>query len=976
MFRGTTLAVLLCALAVSVRAQTYYLISEMTNGMSGVPWPFNPYSSCPVYPQGNNKYWVDDRSSVVSFSSSGTTMTSDLLGPPDPTDTNNISTNYVGNGLVSPMDLSFLTNGSLWIEAYSNDTQNIYLQLHNTTNAFLYQIFSATNLSLPSTSWTPGQAQNGDSSTNVTVFNPVPMTNGQTFFRGERGDTVIFVDYTTVAYESNSFLGTPALSGTIEFSAQPGVDNPLTVHYSLGGSARNGIDYTNLSGVATIPGSGIDSVQVSVQPISPTTLTNPIETVDFAVQPSSNYLVAPFQYTGTVLIKSSSMTASINCPGQDAVRPTASGQPDQDGTIYFSRLDDFGTNPPVTVYYQISGTASNGLDYQLLSGSLTFAQGSTSTNITIVPFAENPLQGTKTVTATLISSNGYVADSNNFSCTINIFDQTNTVGISSVEAAINSDGPPGEPVQQGAFDLSRFESHGFLPQITVGYSMGGEAVNGVDYSALTGAVTFAEGEVTVSVPIDPISHWTNATKSVIMTLLPGSSYTLDANATERTNFIQNSSTGVFVQWQQDAVEPQGTNPAVPGIFSLQRGDGRGFTPPLSVFYKLGGYATNGVDYTNLSGVITFADGQFQTNLYVWPITNSAFPGDKTVTITLLPGTNYFVDTIDGASASMLILDNNVQFQTVTDLPGGPIGIDYDPYLRNLIFSGGMTFQFNRLGTNITIVGGIPVTNLFTTNWSGIAGLPDEVYNIVVTNNASGFTNGDMFFGSDTGVGWLSSNAAASNLSWCVLTNAQETNALLLRGGLNMDTVGTFSNNLVAVTSDDSLSFGTKGVWEVDSHGHPTLLTNIDAFLLEGITVVRTNFGPWSGQIITGDEGSGLIYTIDNHGNATTNDSAALFPGGIYSESIQVIPPNQSLYLCNPLGTIAKLPKSYFTSYVGDLLIEDGGENSNLPAKLFIIHWDAVSHGFITRRIRYNFNGILGESVLEHCVFAPIELPAH
>ena len=281
-------------------------------------------------------------------------------------------------------------------------------------------------------------------------------------------------------------------------------------------------------------------------------------------------------------------------------------------------------------------------------------------------------------------------------------------------------------MQQGAFDLSRFESHGFLPQITVGYSMGGEAVNGVDYSALTGAVTFAEGEVTVSVPIDPISHWTNATKSVIMTLLPGSSYTLDANATERTNFIQNSSTGVFVQWQQDAVEPQGTNPAVPGIFSLQRGDGRGFTPPLSVFYKLGGYATNGVDYTNLSGVITFADGQFQTNLYVWPITNSAFPGDKTVTITLLPGTNYFVDTIDGASASMLILDNNVQFQTVTDLPGGPIGIDYDPYLRNLIFSGGMTFQFNRLGTNITIVGGIPVTNLFTTNWSGIAGLPDEV----------------------------------------------------------------------------------------------------------------------------------------------------------------------------------------------------------------------------------------------------------
>jgi hypothetical protein len=131
MFRGTTLAVLLFALAANLQAQTYFLMSEMTNGTSGPPYPMNPCSSCAVYSPGNNKYWVDDRYSV-SFSSTSM-MAADGI---DPTggDTNSVFTNYNGNGPLLPMDLSYQTNGSLWIEAYSNDTQNVYLQLHNTTD--------------------------------------------------------------------------------------------------------------------------------------------------------------------------------------------------------------------------------------------------------------------------------------------------------------------------------------------------------------------------------------------------------------------------------------------------------------------------------------------------------------------------------------------------------------------------------------------------------------------------------------------------------------------------------------------------------------------------------------------------------------------------------------------------------------------------------------------------------------------------
>jgi len=826
----------------------------------------------------------------------------------------------------------------------------------------------------PRTNWTPGQFLNGEPNTNKTDFSPVPITNAQAFFFGQQGNQIIFINYVQDAYESNSVLGIPSRVGIVEFDEFVFTSNTLDVYYTLSGTARNGIDFTNLSGVATIPGNQ-GSVQVAVQPIDVSTLTNPIESVVFTTQPNTNYLVAPDQNSASLLIKSSSTTVSVSSGG-DATRP-GPGRPEQDGLINFIRYDDLNRiDSALTVNYQLSGTASNGVDYQLLSGSVTFAAGAGYTNVTIVPLAESVAQGTKDVIFTLSSTNGYLVAPTSYSATSSIYELLDTVDIYTSEPAINSNGPPGEPPQIGAFDLFRASPDNLLPGETVYYQMSGQTSNGVDYAMLAGSVTVPDGSNYVSVFIQPISNWTNMFKTVTMTLLPGY-YQTDPGAGVRTTAISNSSTEISVVSQQDAVLPQGTNAATLGIFNVRRTDGRGYSPTLAVRYSLSGTATNGQDYTNLSGVITFAPGASQTNIYIQLLTNNqSFWGDKSVIISLIPATNYFVNP-DASTASLSILDNNILFQTVISGLGGVTGLEYDPFLTNLIFSvvGGRNgADFWRLGTNITVTGGNTVTNLVLASWSGINGLSDEVYMSVVTNNVSGFTNGDMFFGSDTGIGWLSSNAAMSNFSWCVLTNATQTNALLLRGSICMDTTGAFSNNIIAVTSDFNSGNGIpRGVWEVDSHGHPTLLTNISAQVLEGVVVTRTNFGPWSQKIITGDEFTGLLYTIDTNGALATIDSKTLSPDGIYSESIQMIPTNQDLYLCDDsAGSIVKLSKNYFTNYVGDLLIEGGGENLNLPAKLFIIHWDAASASYITHRIRYTFSG----DSLEHCVFAPIEFPAH
>ena len=142
-----------------------------------------------------------------------------------------------------------------------------------------------------------------------------------------------------------------------------------------------------------------------------------------------------------------------------------------------------------------------------------------------------------------------------------------------------------------------------------------------------------------------------------------------------------------------------------------------------------------------------------------------------------------------------------------------------------------------------------------------------------------------------------------------------------------------------------------------------------------LTNEPARWGPWAGRIITGDENLHVIYAIDTNGVTKT------FNLGIDPEDFDIIPTNQNLYACdhdlpNPLGgpsgAIVKFPASYFSNHVGDLLITDAGE-VNPPAKLFIVHWDAVHTNFVTTSISYiRPSGAPGD--FEHVTFAPVDIP--
>ena len=361
---------------------------------------------------------------------------------------------------------------------------------------------------------------------------------------------------------------------------------------------------------------------------------------------------------------------------------------------------------------------------------------------------------------------------------------------------------------------------------------------------------------------------------------------------------------------------------------------------------------------------------------IYQLTDTDLEFEESVTLTLVITNGYLVDP-HRASATCFISDCTTNLFTVvaTNIPS-PIEIDYHPPTASLLLS--MNYETAGAGGNFVRLDSSGASN----QWSTVSGLDDEVKFAISKATTNGWTNGCVYFGSDTSIGYMSSNGSGVNLGWTTLTNGTVTNALRLRGSLCFDQTGSWSNQLIAVTSDSAGDDTAKGVWRVDPQGRPTLIANINTRHLEGVIAITNDasrWGPWAGRILSGDETindenskpAPLIYAID------TNGVMAAYALAIQPEDFDIVPPNQSLYCVNYNGydsKILKLSKSILTNYVGDLVITQAGEynpavQQEWKPKLVFVHWDGSK--FVTRSLTlpYVFPG-----GFEHVTFAPIELP--
>ena len=205
------------------------------------------------------------------------------------------------------------------------------------------------------------------------------------------------------------------------------------------------------------------------------------------------------------------------------------------GAFAIRRTGD--TSSALVVRYSIGGSAVNGRDYQQLATSVTIPAGDSSVRIFVTPIDDSEVEGDETVALTLSADAAYTIGSpGNAEVTIHDNDQpppekpTVTVAATDLLASESGD--------TGTFTISRTGST--TGSVTVRYTLGGTAANGVDYQLLSGSVTIPAGASSVDVLVRPIDdRLIEIAEIVILTLSPGDAYNVGLLNTAVVTILDN-----------------------------------------------------------------------------------------------------------------------------------------------------------------------------------------------------------------------------------------------------------------------------------------------------------------------------------------------------------------------------------------------------------------------------------------------------
>jgi hypothetical protein len=206
------------------------------------------------------------------------------------------------------------------------------------------------------------------------------------------------------------FISTPP--GVFRIIRTGDTTSAVTVNYTLGGTATNGVDYNKdypngsnynkLTGTATIA-AGEAFKEIDIYPVDDKLVEGDEDVILTLTAAPTSYALGTATAKVTIVDKPTiSIEATSAFTGE-----TISSVPTIPGIFRIARTGS--TTSAVTVNYTISGTATNGVDYNNLTGSTTIAAGTAFTDINITPIYDNIVEGNEDITLTLSAapSSGY-----------------------------------------------------------------------------------------------------------------------------------------------------------------------------------------------------------------------------------------------------------------------------------------------------------------------------------------------------------------------------------------------------------------------------------------------------------------------------------------------------------------------------------------------------------------------------------------
>ena len=300
------------------------------------------------------------------------------------------------------------------------------------------------------------------------------------------------------------------------------------------------------------------------------------------------------------------------------------------GTVNLEVVVDPPSAASYALNYTLGGTATSGSDYTALSGTLTVPAGATTATIPVTVIDDSVPEGSETVVLSLSGGSDYqVGSPGAHTLTIATSDPPvvsfasawrwvgEEVGTHNVEVKLNK-APPAD--------------------LTLAYTVGGNATAGSDYTALSGTVTVPAGATTATIPVTVIDDSVpEGSEMIILRLAASGGYRL-GNTRKNTllSIADNDTPEVsFASTSQHVDEGAGTSNVTINLSPTP-------TSPVTLIYTVGGTATAGSDYTALSGKVTVAAGAATATIPVAIMDDGVDESGETVVLKLTGGKDYEV----------------------------------------------------------------------------------------------------------------------------------------------------------------------------------------------------------------------------------------------------------------------------------------------------------------------------------------------
>ncbi len=414
----------------------------------------------------------------------------------------------------------------------------------------------------------------------------------------------------------------------------------VTVDYSTtGGTATSGVDFTPVSGTLTI-NAGLLSGTITVPILADNTFETD-ETMTVTLTNPANGSLSTATATGTI----------TNDDAQPAIEVIPTSASEAAAGLVFTVALSNPSAQNITVDYSTTGlTATSGVDFTPVTGTLTINAGMLSGTITVPIIADNIFESDETMAVTLTNPGNATISAATATGTITNDDEPPTITIDNPSASESS----------ASLSFTITLSSPSSQTITVDWTTAdGTATAGNDYTAASGTATFAPNTTTQTVDVTLLGDSiTEGSETLNVNLANAVNASFADPSGMGTIFDDESAPNIIID---NASAGEGA-----GTISLTVTLSNASAVPVTVDWANSpGTADGSTDYTPSSGTLTFNPGETTQTIVINLGANDAtFESDETFTVTLSNATNAVI--FDGSAVATITNDDPPPTITIDD----------------------------------------------------------------------------------------------------------------------------------------------------------------------------------------------------------------------------------------------------------------------------------------------------------------------